>query len=132
MRVLVVSDAPDTCARACGSLRVPVLADRAVDGGEALALLRSAIDAGNPFDMLWVSLGLRDMDGFFFAKCARTTESAVGAGIRTPIWILTSTDSGRQVASAMSGQVDGHLHLPDGALTEHPTPYATSVSSHCA
>lgn len=118
MRVLIVSDAPDACAAACRSIGGPILADRAVDGGDALQKIRDAMSEGAPFDMLCVALGLRDMDGLLLLKCVRDAERQAGVAQPIPVWMLTSTDTGRGVLQTCHERFDAHLHLPDGRVIQ--------------
>lgn len=138
MRVLIVSDAPDACATMCGAINQPVLADRAIDGGSALAMIEAATSSGRPFDMVAVAVGLRDMDGFLLLKRVREAQRGAGVGCRASLWLLTFTEAGQRLVETRRGTFDAHVHFPDRARATTPTPRhlptesSAGQASHCA
>ena len=86
----------------------------AVNGKEAVAAVRAAMDAGAPYDLICLDIMMPEMDGSEALKQIRSMEEARGtiSSHGAKIFMTTALDQMKNVAQAFYGLCDAYLHKP--------------------
>jgi len=116
MRVLIVED--DFASRRLVQMLVSRFGsyDVAVNGNEAIELLKMAFDEGSRYDLICLDINMPEMNGQEALKRMREIESSHGVeGLdRTKIVMTTAYDNPENITTAFREQCDGYLDKPLG------------------
>jgi len=105
MRCLVVDDL-SICRKAVALiLRGVAECDDAVDGDEAVAKFRAALQKGEPYDVIFLDILMPGIDGHDTAKEIRKVESEMSSSTKVKIIMLTVLNS---VNDAMKSFCSAH------------------------
>lgn len=113
MRALIVDD----CIITRELLSVPVSAHGIVDqsdnGEEASKMVKTAIDAGEPYDLICLDINMPLVDGHETLRNIRKIESESGEVARATIFMITASSSPDDMMEALlSGSCDDYLTKP--------------------
>jgi len=86
----------------------------AVNGKEAVAAAKAALDARQPYDLICMDIMMPEMDGYAALKCIRDTEEALGitSSRGSKIIMTTALDQVKNVLDAFHGLCDAYLFKP--------------------
>ena len=86
----------------------------AVNGKEAVAAVRAAMDAGTPYDLICLDIMMPEMDGKEALEQIRGMEEARGIGFShgATIFMTTALDRLKDVIQAFYGLCDAYLCKP--------------------
>lgn len=86
----------------------------AVDGKEAVAAVRAALDSGEPYELICLDIMLPGMDGQQALREIRALEEARGldAGDGATVFMTTALSDKDNVMQAFREQADGYLVKP--------------------
>lgn len=109
LRVLAVDDSLSSLEIICKYISSwGLLCDKIESPNEALAMLRRAVEVGNPYDLVIIDLVMPEMDGFALAR-AIEREPALAA---TPLILLTVFDERGQGEQALRVGFSAYLVKP--------------------
>jgi two-component system chemotaxis response regulator CheY len=114
MRMLIVDDDFTSRVLLREALKAFGTPDIAVNGTEAIAAARRAIEAGQPYDLICLDIMMPDIDGQAVLKHIRAMEEAAGIGRteRSKIVMTTALGDEGNVMRAIRSQCDGYLVKP--------------------
>ncbi|MFO7813750.1 MAG: response regulator [Pelovirga sp.] len=114
MRTLIVDDDFTCRLLLLEILKVYGEVHIATNGTEALAMVRMALDAGEPYDLICLDIMMPEMDGQEALRLIREHEQT--RGIRSTqgarIVMMTALDDLQNVMDAFSKLCDGYLPKP--------------------
>lgn len=86
----------------------------AVNGKEAVAAVRAALDEEQPYDLICLDIMMPEMDGQQALRLIREQEEAMGilSNRGAKIIMTTALDDARNVMSAFNNLCDGYLTKP--------------------
>ncbi len=128
MRILI-SDDDAICGQTLAArLRPWGPADTVLTGEDTVRAWTAALLAGRPYALVFLDIGMPDIDGHGLLCALRGAETAfvehrrlAGSPVRhTPIIMATARERLQDVATAFRNQCDGYLVKPveDGPLTD--------------
>jgi two-component system chemotaxis response regulator CheY len=86
----------------------------AVNGKEAVEAVRTAMDAGEPYELICLDIMMPEMDGYEALKEIRAMEES--RGIRSPdgtrVFMTTALSGMKNVVQAFNGSCDAYLLKP--------------------
>jgi len=85
--------------------------ETAIDGLEAVAAVRAAVQEGRPFDIVLMDLQMPEMDGYEATSAIRQMEREEGLA-RLPIVAMTANVAPEDVASVHAAGLDAHIGKP--------------------
>lgn len=112
MRILVVEDDFISRRLLCRYLETFGECDVAVNGNEALAALRQALDAGDPYDLVCLDIMMPGLSGQETLQELRKLEAARGVAAGTKVIMTTALEDQESVAKAFAAQADGYVTKP--------------------
>ncbi|PID81145.1 hypothetical protein CSB20_03940 [bacterium DOLZORAL124_64_63] len=114
MRILVVEDEFISRRLLCRYLEPFGECDIAVNGEEALEAVRTAIEAGEHYDLICLDIMMPGMDGQETLKSIRGVEESHGIslGRGAKIIMITSLEDHRNIRAAFKSFADGYLVKP--------------------
>lgn len=118
MRILVVEDDVTSRLLLRELLKPAGPLDMAVDGTEAVAAVRKALDRGRPYDLVCLDIVMPGMDGHQALEAIRQVEAARGlrAGQGSKVVMTTALSESSDVMRAFRSRADAYLVKPiDGA-----------------
>ena len=88
----------------------------AVNGKEAVAAVRTAMDTGAPYDLICLDIMMPEMDGSEALKQIRSMEEVRGimSSDGAKIFMTTALDQMKNVIQAFYGLCDAYLYKPIG------------------
>lgn len=105
MRCLIVDDL-SICRKAVALILKGVAeCDDAVDGDEAVAKFRAALQKGEPYDVIFLDILMPGIDGHDTAKAIRAVENELSSSTKVKIIMLTVLNS---VNDAMKSFCSAH------------------------
>ena len=112
MRILVVEDDFISRRLLCRYLDSFGECDVAINGNEALAAVRQALDAGDPYDLVCLDIMMPGLSGQETLQELRKLETSRGAPARTRVIMTTALEDQESVAKAFAAQADGYVTKP--------------------
>ncbi len=112
MRILVVEDDFISRRLLCRYLETFGECDVAVNGNEALAVLRQALDAGEPYDLVCLDIMMPGLSGQETLQELRKLETARSLASGTKVIMTTALEDKESVAKAFAAQADGYVTKP--------------------
>ncbi len=112
MRILVVEDDFISRRLLCRYLESFGECDVAVNGNEALAAVRHALDADDPYDLVCLDIMMPGLSGQETLQELRKLEESHGAEVRTRVIMTTALEDQESVAKAFAAQADGYVTKP--------------------
>lgn len=112
MRILVVEDDFISRRLLCRYLETFGECDVAVNGNEALAVLRQALEAGEPYDLVCLDIMMPGLSGQETLQELRKLEAARGLESGTKVIMTTALEDKESVAKAFAAQADGYVTKP--------------------
>lgn len=112
MRILVVEDDFISRRLLCRYLETFGECDVAVNGNEALAVLRQALDAGEPYDLVCLDIMMPGLSGQETLQELRKLESERGLANGAKVIMTTALEDKESVAKAFAAQADGYVTKP--------------------
>lgn len=112
MRILVVEDDFISRRLLCRYLETFGECDVAVNGNEALAVLRQALDTGERYDLVCLDIMMPGLSGQETLQELRRLEAASGLESGTKVIMTTALEDKESVAKAFAAQADGYVTKP--------------------
>jgi len=112
MRILVVEDDFISRRLLCRYLDSFGECDVAVNGNEALAAVRQALDAGDPYDLVCLDIMMPGLSGQETLQELRKLEEGRGGEARTRVIMTTALEDQESVSKAFAAQADGYVTKP--------------------
>ena len=114
MRTLIVEDEFTSRALLRELLKRYGVPQVAMNGKEAVEAVRTALDAGEPFDLICLDILMPEMDGHEALKQIRDLEEEAGlvAATRAKVIMTTALSDRDTVLEAIRGQCDYFLVKP--------------------
>ncbi len=112
MRILVVEDDFISRRLLCRYLESFGECDVAVNGNEALAALRQALAADDPYDLVCLDIMMPGLSGQETLQELRKLEAERGVASGTKVIMTTALEDQESVARAFAAQADGYVTKP--------------------
>lgn len=114
MRILIAEDDQTSRLLMQGLLKPYGSVDLALNGKEAVAAVRRALEAGTPYDLITLDIMMPEMDGQEALKGIRALEEAQGilSSDGAKIMMTTALGDMKNVSSAFHGLCDAYLIKP--------------------
>ena len=112
MRILVVEDDFISRRLLCRYLDSFGECDVAVNGNEALAAIRQALDTAAPYDLVCLDIMMPGLSGQETLQELRGIEEAHGSDARAKVIMTTALEDQESVAQAFAAQADGYVTKP--------------------
>ena len=112
MRVLIVEDEFVSRALLLRFLSSFADVDVAVDGREALTAFAAALDAGDPYDLICLDIGLPELDGHSVLQSVRDLEDERNISQNVKVFMTTSRSDAKTIVRSFFGGCEGYLVKP--------------------
>lgn len=111
MRCLIVDDDPVCRKVLSAALRAYGTVEEATNGRDAVAAVRVAVQAQQPYDLITLDIMMPDMDGQAALTAIRALEIAAGPG-GAKIFMTSALGDGKNVMAAFREHCTGYLTKP--------------------
>ena len=112
MRILVVEDDFISRRLLCRYLESFGECDVAINGNEALAAVRQALDVGEPYDLICLDIMMPGLSGQETLQELRKLEAGRNVAAPTRVIMTTALEDQESVAKAFAAHADGYVTKP--------------------